>query len=354
MNARERFLSVFEDRIPDRVPRFVQGVKEDFIAKYEDELLGDFEGELTYNLHYDGPVALGFDACFAGVPRNHRCPGIDIEVEGKTYHVGLSGRYGDEATTFYQKGGITTLERHETVFATVEYFDASETIRQTADYFAQIDHQVFSVPMLGGLFDDIWMAMGMSTFAREYRKNSKFYQAMIRDRAELILRHVEAIIEATKNRFGILSILDDVAFKGRLMISPQRWREDFGKYYREINKLIHDAGMHAMIHTDGDVTDLVPELIDVGFEGLQGWEGGADPHVIKERFPEFVVIGFGDVSEVLPFGSTEEVDQHVRELMDVLKPGGRYVFGPSTVIVKEMPYENVKAFMAAADKYGLY
>ena len=107
-----------------------------------------------------------------------------------------------------------------------------------------------------------------------------------------------------------------------------------------------------MIHSGWDI--LIPSIIKAGFRGLQGWEGGCDPFYINDHFPDFVVIGFGDVSQILPFGTAEQIDVHVRELMNALKENRHYVLGPSTVIFKEIPLENVKIFMAAAKKYGKY
>ncbi|MCK4238904.1 MAG: hypothetical protein KAX33_07270, partial [Candidatus Lokiarchaeota archaeon] len=161
-------------------------------------------------------------------------------------------------------------------------------------------------------------------------------------------------IEATGRRGKILNILDDVAYKGRTMISSERWEQDFLNYYKEINSIISDAGMIPQVHTDGDPTELIPSLQKAGFRGLQGWEGGCDPFYINEHFPDFVVIGFGDVSDVFPYGTPEHVDNHVKKLMEALKDNRHFILGPSTVIFKKIPLENVKTFMTAAIKYGKY
>ena len=100
------------------------------------------------------------------------------------------------------------------------------------------------------------------------------------------------------------------------MISPERWGQDFMPLYKEITSIIADAGMIAQYHTDGDVTIMVQSIQEAGFQGLQGWEGGADPYYINDNFPNFIVVGFGDVSDVLPFGTPTQVDEHVQMLMD--------------------------------------
>lgn len=358
MNARERILAVFDHKIPDRVPRLVQGVKSEFFEQNEEQIFDNFDGEPLYNTVLDGPLALGFDSCFFSFPRSHNSPTVSLYLEeyGKSFDVNMSGRISllDHSSTFYQQGCFTTMERFDAVFNNVKKINNEEAIKNTQEYLETCQHRIFGINDHDGIFDRIWMAMGMKTFSKEFRKRTPLYQKMIASYAELIMHDLQGIIDAVGARPGLICIKDDVAFKGRVMLSPERWEQDFLPYYKEMCKLVHDAGMHIMMHSDGDVTELVPSFIKAGFEGLQGWEGGADPKIIKEKFPEFVVIGFGDVSEVLPFGTKQQVEDHVKELMDVLKPNGHYIFGPSTVIVKEMPFENVKTFMDAAERLGKY
>jgi hypothetical protein len=196
--------------------------------------------------------------------------------------------------------------------------------------------------------------MGFKNFSYHYRKNTKLYQELIKYFSELTRIRVQSIIDATGNRAGVLNINDDIAFKGRSMISPERWEQDIGKHYKEICSIIIDAGMKATMHTDGDITEMVPILKRIGFSGVQGWEGGADPFIVNERYPNFVVIGFGDVSQVIPFGSKEEIFNHVKELMNALKENRHFIIGPSTVIYEGIPYENVEFFVKASRYFGKY
>jgi uroporphyrinogen-III decarboxylase len=99
---------------------------------------------------------------------------------------------------------------------------------------------------------------------------------------------------------------------------------------------------------------MVPILKRIGFSGIQGWEGGADPFFMNENHPDFVIIGFGDISQVIPFGSKEEIFNHVKELMDALKENRHFIIGPSTVIYEGIPFENVEYFIGASKRYGKY
>jgi hypothetical protein len=57
---------------------------------------------------------------------------------------------------------------------------------------------------------------------------------------------------------------------------------------------------------------------------------------------------------VLPFGSKQEIFNHVKELMNALKENRHFIIGPSTVIYEGIPYKNVIYFIEASRHYGKY
>ena len=358
MNARERYLAVYDDKGRkklDRVPTHVQYVREEFINLHEETLKANFKGQLFDNTYFDVPLILGFDAIFAPFPSSVKIRSVIVEDDsGKRVRIGESGEAIVKDSTYYQGGFVRSMEILDELRANLKQIDNSELIKRSISRYEVLSPFIFPVLTVDGIFDRVWKSMGMTLFSRNFRKKTKLYNELIKFYAEVARLKIEGLIEATNGRGKIINILDDIAFKGRPMISPERWDQDFLPYYEEINSIISDAKMIAQIHSDGDVTELIPSLQKAGFQGLQGWEGGCDPFYISENFSEFVVCGFGDVSEVLPFGTIEQVDAHVKTLMNALKEKRHFVLGPSTVIFKEIPLENIKAFMAAAKKYGKY
>ncbi len=358
MNPRERFLAVYDEDARmklDRVPTFTQGVKHEFIQKHEEAMFEEWEGDLVYDLGLDAAIVMGFDAVFSGIPSSFKCEGAEIPDEnGEMHKVGASGQYNDSGSTYYHKGLLFTQENLDELWSTVKRFDNSKAIKMQIEHNENVSDKIFPVVMIGGIFDRVWMGMQMNYFARHYRKKTKLYKDIIKYFGDMMIWNIEGLIEATGGRAGIVNILDDVAFKGRPMLSPQRFEDDLGEYYTKACKMIKDAGMVAQIHTDGDVTELIPSFQKVGFQGLQGWEGGVNPYETVKNFPDFVAVGFGDVSHVIPHGTMQEIEDHVKELMDALKENRHYGVWPSTVIQGDDPIENVRYFMECGKKYGKY
>jgi len=358
MNPVERYLAVYYDgkrHQLDKVPSHVQYITEGFIAKNRKTILDNYTASLFNSDYFDIPLALGFDSIFVPFPPSLKIRPIKVQDEnGKLVKIGQDGQNIKRITSYYEGGFINTIEILDDLYANLELLDNSELIRKTINRYEKMSSLIFPVLMVDGIFDRVWKSMGMKTFSRNFQKKTRLYQELIKFYAKLTQINIEGLIRATGSRGKVINILDDVAFKGRSMISPLRWEQDFLPYYKELTKIISDNSLIPQVHTDGDVTEMIPSFQKAGFLGLQGWEGGANPIFISEKFPDFVVIGFGDVSHILPFGTKSQVKEHVKELMIAFKENRHFIIGPSTVIFKEIPLENVIAFMNAVGKYGKY
>jgi len=358
MNSRERYLAVYDDnerKKLDRVPTHVQYIREGFIAQNKEKILNNHSERLFNNLYFDIPYALKFDSVFAPFPLSFKVKSVKVHDEtGKIVRIKEDGQSTRRKTSYYEGGFINTLDLLNELSANLKEIDNSEIIKKTITRYEKISPYIFPVLAVDGIFDRVWRSMGMSNFSYHFKKNTTLYRELIKFYAHLTQTNLRGLINATGKRGKVITILDDVAYKDRSMISPKRWETDFMPYYKEINSLISDANMISQIHTDGDATELISSFKKAGFQGLQGFEGGCDPYYVNEYHPDFVIVGFGDVSYTLPYGTQDQIESHVKELMTALKENRRFVIGPSTVIFKEIPLENVRTFIQATIKYGKY
>jgi len=358
LHARERYLAIYDDYLRlkvDKVPKFVQYVRDEFIRKNQTEFSHTSLINPIANAYFEVPFSLGFDAVFAPFPLSVKIKATQIKIEnGKEVRIGEDGQGKKKKTTYYERGYIHSLEILDKLRTNMKIIDRRDLILKTIRNYEKLGKMIFPVLMVDGIFDRVWKSMGMEIFSRNYKKNTKLYQELIQFYANITRINIECLLNATGNRGGVLNVLDDVAFKGRTIISPERWNRDFCPFYREITAIIKDSGFIPQMHSDGDVTELIPSIIKAGFQGLQGWEGGSNPYYINDNFPNFVVIGFGDVSHILPYGNSEQIIHHVKDLMNALKENRHFIIGPSTVIHEMIPLKNVKLFISSAEKFGKY
>ena len=358
MNCSERYLAVYDEnerKKLDRVPTFVQYIRENFIDMNKARILKGYNQKVFNDLYFDIPMILGFDSIFASFPNSLKFKSIKIDIgEGKNVKIREDGEAIKRETSYYEGGYLKTLDVLNELIASLKTIENYTLINKTITRYEKISPYIFPVLQIDGIFDRVWKSMGMSDFSYHFRKNTVLYRELIKFYAHLTQTNLEGLINATGKRGKVVTLLDDIAYKGRLMISPKRWEQDFMPYYKKINSIISDADMISQIHTDGDPTELIPSLVKAGFRGLQGFEGGCDPVTINERYPDFVIIGFGDVSYTLPYGSNDQIELHVKKLLEILKENRHFILGPSTVIFKEIPLKNVRKFMSAARDYGNY
>jgi len=112
-------------------------------------------------------------------------------------------------------------------------------------------------------------------------------------------------------------------------------------------------------HTDGDVFDLIEDLIEIGVDILNPIQTSAgrmsDLDRLKSRYGNRIVFcGAIDTHHILPKGSPEEVQQEVRRVIQALGPGGGYMLASVHTIMNDVPAENVLAMCDAVEKFGVY
>jgi uroporphyrinogen decarboxylase len=83
---------------------------------------------------------------------------------------------------------------------------------------------------------------------------------------------------------------------------------------------------------------------------------GMDPLELTRAYgTEIAFWGAGCESQsVLPFGTPQQVADHVRRRIDELAPGGGWVFSPIHNIQAEVPTENVVTMFGTVQEWGVY
>ncbi|TFF97023.1 MAG: hypothetical protein EU547_05485 [Promethearchaeota archaeon] len=357
MYAKDRILAVYDEderENLDKVPSHVQYVDPAFISRYQEFFEGKYNTDV-FNQYFGAPYVLGFDAVFAPFPSSFEFRNVKItDDQGNSVKIALDGQAVKRKTGYYEGGYVNSTDILNEMQKNLKEVDKTREIKNVLKKYEKIEKYIYPILMTNGIFDRVWQAMGMVEFSKHFKKKSNLYKGLIEFYANITEVEIKKLIKASNKTNRVINILDDVAFRGRVMISPKRWESDFLPYYKKINQIIINAGMVPQVHTDGDPTELIPYFQKAGFMGLQGWEGGADPFLISEKFPNFVVIGFGDVSHILPHGTKSQIKVHVQELMNALKDNKHFIIGPSTIIYEKIPLNNVIKFMEAVRLYGKY
>ncbi len=119
-----------------------------------------------------------------------------------------------------------------------------------------------------------------------------------------------------------ISFMDDWGSQTSLLISPEMWRSIFKPLYQEYCALIHGAGKLAFFQSDGYITPIFEDLIEVGVDALNSQLFCQDIEQLGKRLAGRITFwGEIDRQYVLPFGSTDEVRAAVYRVRRALDLG---------------------------------
>ncbi|NOZ27613.1 MAG: methyltransferase [Chloroflexi bacterium] len=161
---------------------------------------------------------------------------------------------------------------------------------------------------------------------------------------EFFLRELEMW---TRTDVDGISFMDDWGAQKGLLISPGMWREFFKPLYAEYCRLIHGAGKFAFFHSDGDITDIYPDLIEIGIDALNSQLFCMDIEELGRLYRGKITFwGEIDRQAILPFGTVEDVRQAVRRVRRALDDGRGGVIAQCEWGIN-VPAENVAAVFEA-------
>lgn len=151
--------------------------------------------------------------------------------------------------------------------------------------------------------------------------------------------------------FDCAFIGEDIAFKNGPMFRVDWLERHYFPRLARVIAALHAKGKKAMFHSDGNLNAIMDGLIGAGIDLLNPIEilAGMDLADLHRRYPNLVFAGGIDVSQLLPFGTPQQVRDAVVKAIDDTE--GRILVGSSTEVHNAVPLENFLAMREAAIGY---
>ena len=176
---------------------------------------------------------------------------------------------------------------------------------------------------------------------------------------ELMIRHLanlEKICDAVGDVCDILRFGDDLGMDTGPFMQPSLYHELFFPRHKQLNEYVHKhSNMKTFLHSCGSIYSLMPDLIEAGYDVLNPIQITArdmQAEKLKRDFGKDICFWGGgcDTRVVLNSGTPQEVKDHVKAQVDILAPGGGFVFNTVHNIMPDVPAENVVAMFEALDE----
>jgi hypothetical protein len=115
---------------------------------------------------------------------------------------------------------------------------------------------------------------------------------------------------------------DDWGSQRGLLISPSMWQVMFKPMYVEYCEMIHAAGKFAFFHCDGNISQILPDLIEMGVDAINSQLFCMDIEAIGSKYQgEITFWGEIDRQYIMPFGTPKEVRRAVHRVRRALDTG---------------------------------
>ncbi len=178
---------------------------------------------------------------------------------------------------------------------------------------------------------------------------------------ELMKRHMDLlahVCEAVGDVIDIIKFGDDLGSNNGPLIPAETYNDFFKPRHKQMCDYVKsNSAMHTMLHCCGGIYELIPELIDAGFEILNPVQINAlnmEPVRLKKEFGKDITFwgGGADTRNVLNNATPVEVKNHVKQNLEVFSKGGGYVFNTVHNILPDVPPQNIMAMFEAISEFN--
>jgi hypothetical protein len=151
-------------------------------------------------------------------------------------------------------------------------------------------------------------------------------------------------------------VFADIASTEQIFFSPQFLRKEFFPRLIKLVEAWHEHGIKVIYHSDGNLWPVLDDFRLAGIDGINPLEPLSKMYAgdVRKAYPEWILMGGIDVSQLLPFGSEEEVRRTVRETIRDAGVHGRFWIGSTTEIHPAAKLENILAMWDEIEKSGYY
>ena len=169
---------------------------------------------------------------------------------------------------------------------------------------------------------------------------------------------LELALEEAGDLIDFMWIGEDLGTQRAPMISLEMYRRVLRPFHQRYMDLAKAYGKPVMAHTCGSSSWVYEDFLEMGVAAVDTLQPEAvdmEPRYLKEHFGGRLSF-HGCISTVGPlaYGSPAQVEQMVKETLEVMMPGGGYQLAPTHLIQDNTPVENLLAMYQAAHTYGRY
>ncbi|MFH1995672.1 MAG: uroporphyrinogen decarboxylase family protein [Candidatus Omnitrophota bacterium] len=276
---------------------------------------------------------------------------LDFETPDR---VGLMDMFWDETRAAWGETLQTTPE--EFFDFDIRLFDLEKKItkKRLDTFFSPALEDRFLALSFSEPFQKYADKVGLQNALEDVAKDPKrLFRAFKKDLDTTLTRAVGILDKGY--RFDGLWLFGDLAHQRGPFFSEEFYRRYLFPFHKEISYFFASYGVPTILHSDGNITDFIPYLIEAGFRALHPLQAsaGLDAAALKREYKnEIVLCGNIDITLAKTAGSAGK--DRLIERVHSCKEGGAYIFGLDGPVGPDIGLEEYKLIQEIVKEHGKY
>lgn len=253
-----------------------------------------------------------------------------------------------EAVQHHVEGSVSTMDDYLRIRPRLypDHFGAIESMRPWAARQAAGDAVVWTT--LEGFFWFPRTLLGFERLMLAYYDQPELVHQINQDLLAFNLRLLDQMEASCAPTF--CTIAEDMSYNHGPMVSRRICDEFLTPYYRPLLARLKELNALVVVDTDGDVTRLVPWLLDMGVDGVLPLErqAGVDGFALREKFPRLGMVGH--FNKLVMHKGEAAMRAEFERLQPLMRSGG---FVPSVdhQTPPEVPLEAYRLYLRLLDEF---
>jgi len=145
-------------------------------------------------------------------------------------------------------------------------------------------------------------------------------------------------------------------------LSPKLYEEFVYPHHKALVDSLKKRGAKVLWDSDGNLMPILHYMLDMGIDALHPIEPTAGMNIVElqRNYRDRICVAGGiDVVKLLPFGTEEEVEKAVLQLVREGSAGGGLILGSTNSLHTSVPdldrfVRNTVEYVETAHKFGVY
>lgn len=204
----------------------------------------------------------------------------------------------------------------------------------------------------GLYFERLWSIRGIENALTDFY----FYPDEIMKLFDYLTKFYIRLMERAKKEWDVdgFFVSDDIGTQNAPFFSLEIFRKFFRPYYKQLIDKAHKLGAHFWLHSCGNIQLFLPDFIEIGLDVIHPIQKNTmNSKEIAHLYGSQICILAGiDVQHCMAFGSTDEVEDEVRTIMETYdRSDGRFMITMGNGSTPDWKQKNMEALYKASWKY---